>query len=408
MNEKHKAARPLVWTSTAYFGQGLPWSFLHQLIMECLTAAGAPAAHVGYTSWFHLPVTLKPLLSPFVDLWGTKRRWLLVTQFAMGLMMALVGALVLPDLSGSRSTAFWFVLSALAVIHAVHDIACDGLYLLSLDTQEQALYSGTRIAAFRVAMYVGGSGLVMMAATAGFPSALTAAGIIMSVTGALNAWAVPRPESDRAIRVGPDKHPLLARITASYATFLTQPKAALVLIFVVTFGLSDALTFAMSSPLLADLGIDLTARAAIRAMSLTATIGGSILGGALIARVGLERLLVPLTYLMALPFYLLIAIWRPPFWGIALLVITEQFTGNLAATALTVLLMRRSRLDFSASHYAFFTALAAVSRTIAGGFSGHLFDAVSHETYFTVAFFAAAPAVLLAHWVPTTPLEQNP
>jgi PAT family beta-lactamase induction signal transducer AmpG len=376
--------------------------------MECLTAGGAPAAHVGYTSWFHLPVTLKPLWSPLVDLWSTKRRWLLATQFVMGIMMMLVGAVVSADSGGSSSAAFWIVLGALAIVHAVHDIACDGLYLLALDTQEQALYSGTRIAAFRVAMYVGGSGLVMMAAAAGFPSALTAAGAIMSLTGAINAWVVPRPVRDRPLANDTNPIALPARIAASYATFLTQPKAVLVLAFVVTFGLSDALTFAMSSPLLADLGVDLAARAAIRAMSLTATIGGSILGGALISRVGLERLLVPLTYLMALPFYFLIAVWQPPFWGIALLVITEQFTGNLAATALTVFLMRRSRLDFSASHYAFFTALAAVSRTVAGGLSGHLFDSVSHETYFAVAFFAAIPAVILAHWVPKAPLEQEP
>lgn len=410
MEKQRKRARGLLWTSTAYFGEGLPWSFLHQLVMEYLTATGASAAHVGYTSWFHLPVTLKPLWSPLVDLAFTKRGWMISTQVVMGLAMGAIAALVATGNGGSTAPLLWVVLAALAVIHAMHDIACDGLYMIALDTREQALYSGTRLAAFRVAMYVGGSALVMLAAWSGWPLALGTAGALMVAIGALNAWLVPRPVEDGAEATAPREAGASApraRFWASYGTFLTQPHALVVLAFVLTFGLSDALTFAMSSPLLDDLGVDLAHRGAIRGMSLTATIGGSILAGWVIARRGLERWLVPLTYVMALPFYYLIAALRPPFWGIAALVVTEQFTGNLAATALTVFLMRRSRRAFSASHYAFFTALAAVCRTVAGGLSGHLFEAVSHEMYFAICFVAAAPAVVLVHFVPKTPLEPD-
>ena len=34
-----KSRRALLWTSTSYFGEGLPWSFLHQMATEFLTAA---------------------------------------------------------------------------------------------------------------------------------------------------------------------------------------------------------------------------------------------------------------------------------------------------------------------------------------------------------------------------------
>jgi PAT family beta-lactamase induction signal transducer AmpG len=69
-----RRARELGWTTSAYFGEGLPYSILHMLLTEYLTAIGAPASEVGYTSWFHVPVTAKPLLSPIVDLVGSKRR----------------------------------------------------------------------------------------------------------------------------------------------------------------------------------------------------------------------------------------------------------------------------------------------------------------------------------------------
>ena len=56
-------------------------------------------------------------------------------------------------------------MAVLAVLHATHDIACDGFYLQALDRKEQALFSGARIAAFRVAMLVGASLLVTLGGT---------------------------------------------------------------------------------------------------------------------------------------------------------------------------------------------------------------------------------------------------
>ena len=58
-------------------------------------------------------------------------------------------------------TAFWLPWLALAVVHATHDIACDGFYLQALDKKDQALYSGTRLGAYRLAMIVGSSALVV-------------------------------------------------------------------------------------------------------------------------------------------------------------------------------------------------------------------------------------------------------
>jgi hypothetical protein len=71
--EERKRWRDVGWIGSAYLGEGLPWSFLHQLMTEYLQSIHASPEHVGYTSWFHLPVTAKPLWSPAVDLFGTRR-----------------------------------------------------------------------------------------------------------------------------------------------------------------------------------------------------------------------------------------------------------------------------------------------------------------------------------------------
>src|SRR5262245_31145132 len=131
-----KSKRALLWTSTTYFGEGLPWSFLHQMATEFLTQLGVSKSQIASTSGFHLAVTFKFLWSPLVDLFGRKRTWLWVMQVLLGLGM-LVVAFVAPR---GNLTVFWSVMAGVAIMHAVHDIACDGFYLQALDKKQQALY----------------------------------------------------------------------------------------------------------------------------------------------------------------------------------------------------------------------------------------------------------------------------
>ncbi len=415
-SSRPRRARDLGWTSTAYFGEGLPYSILHQLVTEYLTAIGAPPAVVGATSWFHVPVTAKPLLSPLVDLVGSKRAWTIAMQLLIGLGVIGLALFLGPDPRGHDAMhagppswgGLWLLLGVIAVMHAMHDIACDGFYMLALDTRGQALYSGTRQAAYRAAMYVGGAGLVLVASPARdlgilgarggshWQLAFLAAGGLLVLVAALNALLLPAPREPHEVRM---ERPI-TRFWESYRSFLSQPGIVLLLAFALTYRLGDTMTSSMSSVLLRELGVTLEERGLLRSIALTTTIGGSVLSGALVARGGLERWLVPFTWLMAVPWYLGVALFHPPFWAIGVAVVLEQLAGSLAGTAATVLLMRRCRRAFSASHYAFFTALVSLGSTISGGLSGYLYEWVGRVPYFVLTLVASLPALLLVRLVP--------
>ena len=75
-----KSRRALLWTSTSYFGEGLPWSFLHQMATEFLTQIRASNTQISSTSLLHLAVTFKFLWSPLVDLFGRLRTWIIAAR----------------------------------------------------------------------------------------------------------------------------------------------------------------------------------------------------------------------------------------------------------------------------------------------------------------------------------------
>ena len=390
-----RSRRALAWVATTNFGEGLPWSVLHQMGTEFITERGGTPTQIGSTSLFHLAVTFKFLWSPVVDLFGRKRSWVIATQLALGGgMMAIAATTATPGF-----TVFWLVASLFAVLHATHDIACDGFYIQALDRNDQALYAGVRVAAFRIAMIVGSSVLVTFVATKSWVLAFAVAGAIMLATALINAAVMPRPADPVDAPKSAAKAPAF---WTAYRTFLAQPQAALVLSFMFFYRLGDIMMFAMSKPLLRDIGVNLGHRGVLNGFGTFVFIVGSLVGGAIIARVELRRTLVPLLYLqnLAIPLYVAMAIFKPTFAGVFVIVLVEQLVSGMGNSAHIVFLIQRCRGVFSASHYAFATAVVSLGSTLSGYVSGPLDQHFGHPIFFTLAFVASWPALALAWFVP--------
>ncbi len=425
-----RSAGTVAWTSSTYFAEGLPWSVLHQIASEFFTAAGLPPSQVGYTSALHLTSSLKFLWSPIVDLFGTLRRWMLATQALLGLLMGVLAVLAhdLALSTGDKDTTFiWLVLIAIGVASATHDIACDGYYMDALDKDAQARHAGTRVAAFRVAMLVGNSGLVYLGGRYNWLLGFgLAAGLMLALAVAHRVF-LPQSASERVRRevarperTGAER---AAHVREAYLSFLRQDRAVVVVLFLLTYKLGDALMFNMSKVMLRDLGVSTAERGVINGFGTVASIVGAMLGGAWIARTSLTRAIAPITILMCAtqPLYLLIAApslpmsaasladapayfnaWMAPSLSmITLIMIIEQLCGGMAVAAQMVFLMRRCHPDHKAAHFAFGTAIFAISQMVTGTYSGWIYQAQGPLVYFALACVACIPCLILLRWVPT-------
>jgi PAT family beta-lactamase induction signal transducer AmpG len=370
---------------------------------EFITDRGGTPTQIASTSLFHLAVTFKFLWSPVVDLFGRKRGWVIASQLALAGGMAAIGAATaVPGFA-----LFWMVASLFAVVHATHDIACDGFYIEALDRRAQALYAGVRVAAFRVAMILGSSVLVTFIAPRSWVLAFTVAGAFMVATALLNAIVMPRPPRPLEAPQAGARGPAFWR---AYRSFLEQPQAPLVLGFMFFYRLGDIMMFAMSKPLLRDIGVNLAHRGVLNGFGTFAFIVGSLAGGAIVARRGLERTLVPLLYLqnLAIPLYVAMAVWKPTFSSVFAIVMVEQVISGMGNSAHIVFLIQRCRGVFSASHYAFATAIVSLGSTLSGYVSGPLDQHFGHPLFFTIAFVASWPALALVWFVPKRPVEATP
>ena len=160
MNKSQKT-NPWAWIPSLYFVQGIPYVAVMTISVIMYKRLGISNTDIAlYTSWLYLPWVIKPFWSPFVDLFKTKRWWIVIMQLLVGAGFAGIAfSIPVPFFFQATLAFFWL----LAFSSATHDIAADGFYMLALDSNSQAKFVGIRSTFYRCATILGQGVLIMFA-----------------------------------------------------------------------------------------------------------------------------------------------------------------------------------------------------------------------------------------------------
>lgn len=156
-----KAFYPVSWVPTVYFAMGLPFVVLNMVSVLMFKGLDISDAQIAlWTSLIMLPWTLKFLWSPFLEMFKTKKFFVVFTQIASGVGFGLVAlSLQLPHFFACSIA----LLAVIAFSGATHDIATDGVYMTELSKSDQAKYIGWQGAFYNIAKIVASGGLVYLA-----------------------------------------------------------------------------------------------------------------------------------------------------------------------------------------------------------------------------------------------------
>jgi PAT family beta-lactamase induction signal transducer AmpG len=158
---KKTTRNPWAWIPTLYFAEGIPYVVAMTVAVIMFKRLGISNTDIAlYTSWLYLPWVIKPLWSPVVDLFKTKRWWIVVMQLLIGAGLGGVAlAIPLPGFFKITLIFLWL----LAFSSATHDISADGFYMLGLNEHQQAYFVGIRSTFYRIAMITGQGLLIILA-----------------------------------------------------------------------------------------------------------------------------------------------------------------------------------------------------------------------------------------------------
>ena len=131
---------PVSWVPSVYFAMGLPFIAVNLVSTFMFKDLGISDTQIAFwTSIIMMPWTLKFLWSPFLEMYRTKKFFVVITQLLSGLLFGLVAFSLKFDYFFAISIS---TMAVIAFSGATHDIACDGVYMAELSPADQAKYIG--------------------------------------------------------------------------------------------------------------------------------------------------------------------------------------------------------------------------------------------------------------------------
>ncbi len=401
---------PWSFIPTLYFAEGIPYILVNTVSVIMYKKMGVSNEVIGLTSILYLPWVIKMLWGPLVDSNSTKRNWVLYTQLLMFAFLALVAFSMQMD-AFLMISMFCFILAAFT--SATHDIAADGFYMLALNAKEQAFFVGIRSTFYRLAMIFGSGLLVMLAGElegsmpihSTWTVAFGLSSVIFLLVFVYHRFALPYPITDQANRSTAET----LSFTEIFSTYFKQPKIIAIIIFILIYRLGEAVLIKMAAPFLLDdptkggLGLPTTSVGFIYGTIgvLGLTFGG-ILGGWVIAKLGLRRCIWPMAVILNLPHavYIYMAWARPAIELVGVLVAIEQFTYGFGFTALMVFMMYISKGPYKTSHFAISTGFMALGMMLPGFVSGYLQAMMGYLNFFILVICLTIPSMAVIFFIP--------
>lgn len=209
------------------------------------------------------------------------------------------------------------------------------------------------------------------------------------------------------------------------ANYFSQRGAAAFLVFIVLYKLGDAFAGSLMTPFLLKAMAYGSAEVGVvnKLIGLWLTIGGALVGGALMLRLGLWRSLLlfgALQMASNLGFWWLAVNGRgvlpgptiPAFdWGfvklaaptpvdggLLMVVAFENLSGGMGTAAFVAFLMSLCHQRFTATQFALLSAFASVGRVWVGPLAGVLAESIGWPSFFVVSTVLALPALVML-WV---------
>lgn len=405
---------PSLWVPTLYFAEGLPFYAVNMMALIFYSRMGVSNVAITATvSLLGLPWSLKPMWSPFLEMYRTKKFFVVLMEFAGGLSLGLL-ALCLPLPGYFRYSVA--LLGVIAFCSSTHDIAADGLYIASLTSKQQAEYAGWQGAFYNIARFVSQGGLLILAgflenrmpAVRAWMIIFGSVGVTLVVLSLFHSRVLPAGGDERHARTLGE---MMATFWDVVESFFRKPHIWFLLLFVFLYRAGEGQVVKIGPLFLKAAreygGIGLTTAqfgTIYGTFGTAAFIVGTILGGYFAAWLGLKRALLPLILVMNLPmltyFYLSTAMPTSPTL-ITMAMSLEMFGYGFGFVGVMLLMMQEiAPGKYQTAHYAFANSLMNLGLILPGAISGYVQTKLGYERFFLWVLVSAVPAMVLARFVP--------
>lgn len=407
------------------FSAGLPILLVFGTLSAWLNSEGIDKTTIGFVSWVALAYGLKFIWSPLVDrmpiplltgVLGQRRSWMLLAQ--SGVITGLIALSMNDPKTSLTSIVAFAVLTAFS--SATQDITIDAWRIEAIDDEYQGAMAGTYQLGYRIGMILAGGMAFVIADYFSWPVAYLCMAVLM-IVGIISTIIISEP--DHTLRNNewkteklvvellerkqhlPDKIKnmqawFIGAVVCPFADFFARNgwNALLILTFIAVFRMSDITLGVMAFPFYQDMGYSGSEIGIVSGLvGKFVTISGALIGGILVVRYGVMRMLMAGAIIVIVTNLLFawLAGQEPLVIWLALVVGADNLAGGLAGTVFIAYLSSLTNRAYTATQYALFSSIMLLLPKFIGGFSGVVVDATSYPMFFLYAAALGLPSVIL-------------
>jgi PAT family beta-lactamase induction signal transducer AmpG len=348
---------------------------------------------IGFFSLIGIPYSYKFLWAPFVDRYslptlGRRKSWMYLSQALLVILFLFIASCSpANDLYLISLLAF-----ATSFISATQDIVLDAYRRDILSDEELGLGASVFVAGYRVGLLLAGAVALWATQFFTWPQIYIGIASIMVI-----GFATTLISKEPAIEHVPPRT-LLSSVVEPLKQFLQRTHCFEILLFILLYKIGDTFAAAMSSIFILDLGFSNAELGTVgKTYGLLAAIGGGLIGGSAIPKLGLKRALLSFGIIQALGIlaFSILAYAGKNHLVLIGSVIIENLTSGMGTAAFLAFLGLLCDRRFSATQYALLSSVSSMPRTMFSFGTGVLAEAVGWEWYFGICALTALPGLLL-------------
>jgi PAT family beta-lactamase induction signal transducer AmpG len=381
------------------FSSGLPLALTASTLQAWLVTEKVDLSVVGAFSLVGLPYALKvfwaPLMDRFSPPWlGRRRGWIVSIQILLAVAILFLGY------SSPSSFPALVGLAALvtAFFSASQDIAIDAYRADVLRETELGPGAATAVVGYRSAILVSGALALILSDHVSWRAVYSLMAAVM-LLNTLFTLAAPEPE----IRVIPPKS-LKEAVWGPLIGYFKRSGAVEMLFFILIYRLGNVIAGAMTTPFLLDIGFSRSDVGMVnKVFGLISTIVGTLVGGSIVSRIGINRSLWVFGFLQAVSnfSFTALALIGKSYPAMITSIGIENMCVGMGDAAFIAFMMSLCDKRFTATQYALLTSFMAVGRIVAGAPTGAVAQALGWPIFFSLSVLGAIPGiVVLARFAP--------
>ncbi len=386
-------SRRMLRTLLMGFSCGLPLLLTISVLQAWMKEEGVDLTVIGLMALVGLPYTVKFLWAPFLDRFtlpflGRRRGWMLISQIMLVLVICWLG-LTSPT---KNPWIVAFVAFLVTFFSASQDIIVDAYRREDLPDNELGLGSSLYINGYRIGMLLASGGGLILADHMSFTSVYVIMAACM-LPGIITTILSPEPETP----AGTPKS-LQEAVLQPLQEYFSRNWAWWILGFIFLYKIGDTMASAMTTPFYLDIGFSKTEiGAVVKLFGFWATIAGSLAGGIMMLRLGINRSLWIFGVLQAVSTagFAVLATIGPSIVALSGVIAFENLSAGMGTAAYVAFMASITNKKFTATQYALLSSLMGIPRVIASAPTGFLAKHMGWTSFFIMCTLIAIPGMLL-------------